>query len=115
MSAEYSRQKQDKNTTTSQNFGKNFAKAEGAELPHPYIGSRGSLTQIPQELRSRDQWVRWKMADGRKVPFTLSDQRASSTNPSTWGPLEGCAKSLAGYLGVGFMLEEDDPYTFIDM
>jgi putative DNA primase/helicase len=47
-----------------------------------------SLSLVPAELKAKTNWVRWKMetVNGRltKVPYQLSGQKASSTDPATW-------------------------------
>ena len=56
--------------------------------------------QIPQELTSRNRWVRYR-ADKR--PVTISDNSASSTNPATWTNWDAVKNSTVG-VGPGFVL-----------
>lgn len=56
--------------------------------------------QIPQELTSRNRWVRYK-AD--KTPLTLTGRNASSTNPATWATWGQVKASTIG-VGPGFVL-----------
>ena len=87
-----------------------------------------SFDNIPAELRELPQWVCWRPArrnDGKatKVPYMPREGvKASSTDPSTWSTF-GAARahvdfSLAnshGWVGVGFVLTDDDPYVGLDL
>lgn len=77
------------------------------------------LTNIPQELRSLNQWVcatGAPLPDGKrdKVPRNpRTGHKADVTNPATWGSFEearGC-----GYPLIGFVLTANDPYFVIDL
>lgn len=80
---------------------------------------------IPQELKELPQWLVWRLElndEGKwtkrpyrsKRPFTLADP----TDPSTWSTFDKAAASNAkpnfNLNGIGFVLCEKDPYTFID-
>jgi len=74
---------------------------------------------IPQELTERPQWVAWRteMRDGKptKVPYQpTSEQRASSTDPSTWVSFEQATLAAPRFDGVGYMFSPDDPYVGLD-
>ena len=81
------------------------------------------FANIPQELKDRPQWVVWKYgkrkANGKraKVPFSVTGGAASSTDPTTWATFAECLTEYAkgGYDGVGYILTQDDGYTFIDL
>ncbi len=80
---------------------------------------------IPAELATRSQWVAWRWEyrpDQRKrwtkVPINPhTGQKASTTDPRTWGTLaEAMARAAAdGLAGVGFVFSPDDPYIGVDL
>lgn len=82
-----------------------------------------NFNNIPVELRSLTQWVTWRIEiteTGRptKVPYDpRSFQLASSTDATTWVSYEAAfaAYMAGGWDGIGFVLSENDPYTFIDL
>lgn len=57
------------------------------------------------------RWVRWS-AD--KVPLTIENRAASSTNPTTWTGYESALFSTAG-VGVGFVLSGVDRIVCVDI
>jgi hypothetical protein len=77
---------------------------------------------IPAELRDRAQWVIWRSEprNGKptKVPYSpLTGQKASTTDPATWGTFEtalGIAQQ-PGVAGIGFVFSPDDPYAGVDL
>ena len=77
---------------------------------------------VPDELKGLKQWVAWKREPDpkhpgkpRKVPYNAhTGRRASSTDPATWTTFDHMM-TVKGYDGIGFVLAEDDPYTFIDL
>jgi primase-polymerase (primpol)-like protein len=75
---------------------------------------------IPAELSERAQWVCWRseVRDGKptKVPYcpTRPRERASTTDPETWGTFEQ-ASAVEGVDGIGYVFSEDDPYSGIDL
>lgn len=80
------------------------------------------FNRIPDELKARPQWVNWryKAVPGKKDTKEPLNPRtgggAMSNEPSTWGTFEMACQNFFNGLcdGIGFMLCEDDPYTFID-
>ena len=89
----------------------------------PPVATGGSLSaqppwqywsQIPLELRERKQWA-MTGPGASKVPHTVDDRLASSTDPSTWGTFDEVA-AVAYQRGrhIGYMLSKDDPYCVID-
>ena len=50
------------------------------------------IENIPKELKSIDQWVRWEDMEDKKPidPKFQSNQFASSTDPHTWGKHRFC-------------------------
>ena len=69
------------------------------------------LENIPAELRQLDQWV---VAGSNKEPINArTGARASVTDPSTWSTFYEAKH--AGYLHIGFVLAQEDPYTIIDL
>lgn len=84
-------------------------------------GEKGKLDQIPQEMREARRWVLWKIqsrgGQRTKVPHvpTRPRERASVTNPTTWGtfPQARGAVERGEAEGVGFVL--GDGWVGIDV
>lgn len=78
---------------------------------------------IPNEMRAFNQWVVWRYEDRdadkpTKVPYSPATGRmASVTDPSTWASYDAAVAALQTnwYAGIGFVLTDADPYTFIDL
>jgi len=78
---------------------------------------------IPDELKTYDQFCLWKYEDrigdkATKVPYSAKDGRLASVSDSeTWASYDLAvnAHRSGGYDGIGFILSEQDPYTFIDL
>jgi hypothetical protein len=70
-----------------------------------------TYNKIPEELRRLPQWV---AASADKKPIDpKTGKAASSTDPNTWATFEqACA---CGAPHIGFVVTENDPYTFIDL
>lgn len=78
---------------------------------------------IPLELKKFNSWVTWRYEDrgGAKPTKVLycpnGGYNANVNKPETWCDFETCKKVLEEtdfYDGIGFVLSEADPYTFID-
>ena len=85
---------------------------------------RPNFANIPQELKDRPQWVVWKYGalkpNGKraKVPYCpTTGEAASTTAPATWATHAQALTEYAkgGYTGLGYILTQDDGYTFIDL
>lgn len=64
-------------------------------------------------MRGYNQWVNWRIDDGRKVPIDPKTGRyASVSDPSTWASYE-VAASTGG--NIGYILTKNDPYFFVDI
>lgn len=79
---------------------------------------------IPLEMRVFNQWIVWRYedVDGKKptkVPYSPNNGRmASVVDPDTWSSFDNALHALKSgnwYSGLGFVLTESDPYTFIDL
>lgn len=72
---------------------------------------------IPLALRERPQWVLWRDEHGRKVPYSISGEKASSTNPATWATYEEVrsVERQGRHSGIGFVFTPDDPFAGIDL
>ncbi len=73
---------------------------------------------IPAELRSLPQWVRWepRSVDGRwtKIPYHASTKsKASATGLATWDTFEAAIGASPNR--IGFVFSPDDPYFGIDL
>src|SRR5215204_707822 len=72
---------------------------------------------VPEELKSLDQWVMWKKESRKgkftKVPYQTNRRQASNTNASTWTTFDATLETLKGgnyFDGVGFVFSPEDPY-----
>lgn len=71
--------------------------------------------RIPEELRLAPKWA---VAAPDKSPYTVSGARASVTNPATWSDWYSVALTASKWghdSGIGFILDEEDVYTCIDL
>ncbi|WP_405858508.1 DNA primase [Streptomyces sp. NBC_00090] len=73
--------------------------------------SRAAKNALPEELTTRDRWVR--RAAG-KVPLTTAGTAASSTNSRTWSTHKDATASTVG-VGLGFVLSDADDIACIDL
>ena len=79
--------------------------------------------RVPPELLRFRQFVCWNYVDigeGKptKVPFNpTTGQKASVTDPTTWVDYRTAVSGVVSghYVGIGFVLTEQDPYSFIDL
>lgn len=89
------------------------------------LSKNGALmiyNNIPAEIRDINSWVVWRYEDTvspkpTKVPYNARTGRhASHSNPDTWSTYNEVITSLNSglYDGIGFVLSDRDPYTFID-
>src|SRR5258706_12095627 len=80
-------------------------------------------TAIPEELRTRPQWVPWKYGpvpqkNGKypKLPCNARTGRIDDeTNPRVWVSYEQACDAEGTYDGIGFCVSSGDPYTGIDL
>ena len=75
---------------------------------------------IPEQLKTRPQWVVWKAVGDKpdKVPYSASTgRRASSTDLLTWSTFQEALEAYENgeYAGLGFVFSSADPYTGIDL
>lgn len=81
------------------------------------------FNNIPHEMRIYPQWVVWRYEDQdskkpTKVPYSAkTGHLASVTDPNTWAGFDECVNAMSSgwYAGIGFVLTENDPYSFIDL
>lgn len=82
-----------------------------------------SYENIPLELKTYRQFVCWRYEETEgskptKVPYcALNGLPAASDNPSTWCSFDEAVNAMktGWYAGIGFVLADSDPYTFIDL
>lgn len=82
-----------------------------------------TFENIPLEMRTYRQWVMWRFEDTEgkkptKVPYSaLTGRLASVTDSATWASFDECVHAMqtGWYTGIGFVLSESDPYSFIDL
>lgn len=84
--------------------------------------NNANLLAIPAELRSLNQWCYWSYEDRggnkpTKVPYNVSGNLVSVTDPSTWCSFDQVYDSFTakGYDGIGFIFSDNDPFAFIDL
>src|ERR671921_2880593 len=75
---------------------------------------------IPEQLKSRPQWVVWKAVGDKpdKVPHSARNGRmASSTDLLTWATFQEALEAYenSDYAGLGFVFSSADPYTGVDL
>lgn len=78
--------------------------------------------RIPKALRFYRQWICWRLEDAgglkpTKVPYSpLFGGKASVTNPNSWASYDEALAAFerGGFSGIGFILTDADPFTFID-
>jgi len=78
--------------------------------------SKELLINFPESLRSKKQWVMWKMvkivdkktgADRyTKVPFQVNGRNAAVDNPNTWSTFQACYEAADKWDGVGFVFTD---------
>jgi len=80
------------------------------------------FSNIPEELRQFNSWIVWRYEAGdpkpRKVPYNPKNgYNASVTDPSHWTDFDTAVSAFKSgmYSGIGFVLSENDPFTFIDL
>jgi hypothetical protein len=81
------------------------------------------IENIPHELTSYAAWVVWRYKQNaggskpQKVPYGRNGKQADVMNAETWlDYAEAVSKFNSGdYDGLGFVLSEADPFTFIDI
>lgn len=76
------------------------------------------INNIPEELRSLFAWILWKkeLRDGKetKVPYSVSGQRASTTDPNMWVSFDEALAALsADYSGLGCVITP--PFVGVDI
>lgn len=73
------------------------------------------IDRIPIALRSRRQWVLW--ATAHKIPYQITGDTASVSDPATWNTFDAVQARLArgGYLGIGYVFAAGDPFCGIDL
>jgi hypothetical protein len=82
-----------------------------------------NYNNVPVELRQFDQWIVWKNEQDEngkptKVPYSVSGHKASVTDSRHWSNFDLAVEASlngGGYSGVGFVLSNNDPFTFIDL
>lgn len=84
------------------------------------------LENVPEELKSRRQWVCWRYAQATqgnhkrwmKLPVSpLTNKPAKPNQSRTWATFPQAVTACNGtrYDGVGFMFSSSDPYVGIDL
>lgn len=81
------------------------------------------VSNIPEPLRQRDQWVGWKMIfkDERptKIPVNVhTGYAASSSDPRTWASFDAALAYFRDHpelAGLGFVFSKDDPFAGVDL
>jgi putative DNA primase/helicase len=88
------------------------------------IVSEPILSNIPDELKTYNQWVLWKYgisySNGKcrttKMPYSINGTFAKVNDPTTWDSFENAIDVFKGgrYSGMGFMFTEKDQFCGID-
>jgi hypothetical protein len=76
---------------------------------------------FPEELKNYRAFVCWRLENRgpnnrpTKVPYSpISGREASATDPNTWVSYGEAMAAVHMYDGIGFVLSDNDPFTFID-
>lgn len=93
-----------------------------SHLP-PVCDLQPILSNTPECLRSRRQWVGWKYVlredKWTKCPFNVrAGKMADSTDSSTWSSFDEAVEAFRAdqrYAGVGYVFAADDPYCGVDL
>ncbi len=96
--------------------------AERTPINHEIERLQGS---VPGELQAYSHFVVWRpfviQGKAKKIPLNpRTGEKASPTDPSTWGSFADALHALArgagaGTAGIGFVFAEDDPFTGTDL
>ena len=78
---------------------------------------------IPAELKSRPQWLNWRLIPGEngqrtKVPTSPEmGQSIDPLDPANWRGFDDALRSLGSDYadGIGFVFSEDDPFAGVDL
>jgi primase-polymerase (primpol)-like protein len=92
-------------------------------LAAPAAPQAGTRDNIPEELRSRAQWLLAAPHSngGLKIPTTVSRQNGSLrpgsvTDRGTWLPFEAAYQAALNHgYGIGYVIAADDPFCCIDL
>lgn len=85
---------------------------------------QSKLYNIPAEMRLYKQFCVWRYEDTEnpkptKVPYSArTNGLCSVTDPNTWSTFDEAISAVTNtdwYDGIGFVLSESDPYSFIDL
>jgi hypothetical protein len=77
--------------------------------------------KIPNEMRAYPNFLVWKgnqRADGKitKIPYQVRNgHKASVIDPAQWSSFEDAIAAAHNYDGIGFVFNENDPFTGIDL
>jgi putative DNA primase/helicase len=80
-----------------------------------------SISAIPAEMRSLQQWVCWrreKDPDGRptKIPYRADGLgRASTSAPATWSTFDAVSKAAHKFDGIGFVTKKECGIVLLDL
>lgn len=81
---------------------------------------------VPAELRTLKQWVLVRIEEVKgvptKVPYQIRNPffKAKSNKPSMWGDFDSALEAFEAseegrFVTIGFVLTENDPFTFVDL
>lgn len=70
-----------------------------------------NTSAIPAELIELEQWCRWKMHNGNKIPIAFDGTVLRSNDPTTWCGFD----KVQQYDSIAFVISGDDPFTGIDL
>ena len=75
---------------------------------------------VPEELQQLNQWTCWNYQDTEsgkptKIPINpVTKKWAKKNDPTTWCSFVDAVAHSITYDGIGFMVNHDDPYIFVD-
>ena len=79
------------------------------------------ISNVPNDMQNEVAWVLWRSIQcngkARKVPWSVYDKAASSTDSTTWAAFDTVVEKLReGYhAGIGFVFAEDSLFCGVDL
>lgn len=77
-----------------------------------------NFNNIPPEMKKMKNWVCWKLEEGKKIPYHLSGEKASTTDPKDWNTFDNIFNNAYfrkyKFDGIGFVFTEKTEFVGVD-